>query len=167
MKRLLLLSGILSWFNLIVWGFLVVMGLIMTMVFMNIGMLVVVFIISSIVLHSYAALQLRKSIRDPAIPLGSQTPVGIRLMGAFALFLGILYMGQGWAMLQNSNEIAKSLQDSLMDQFPDKMKNINTRVIAREIGVISLVVGIAATANAILNFRMLRWYLFMRDNIDG
>ena len=163
MKRLLVISGILSWLNLIIWGLAIAMGTLSAILYMNIQLIIFIFIISSIVLHSYAALKLRRSLKDPGIPLGSQTPVGIRLMGAVTLFLGIIYISQGIAILQNMTEVVKDLQpmlDSLSTRNSMPAKSIHAKNMVLGISIFSILAGLSCAGNAILNFRMLRGYLF-------
>ena len=54
-------------------------------------MLLSVVLTGSIVLHSYATLQLRKSMLNPEMPLSSQTSGGLRIVGFVALFFAIIY----------------------------------------------------------------------------
>ena len=90
MKKILILTAVLSWFVLISGSILVLTGLLMATASPGLlGLLTGVFLTSSIVLHSYAAIQLRKSILHPTIPLGRQTPVGIRFMGFASLFFAL------------------------------------------------------------------------------
>ncbi len=155
-----MISGILSWFNLVVWGFFVAVATLLALLYTNIELFIGVFIVSSIVLHSYAALKLRKSIKNPVVPLGSQTPIGIRLMGAFTLFLGIIYISQGITIIQNMQEVVKSFQEVIESLSAGSSKNINPRSMAWGISIFSIVLGLSCVGNAILNFRMLKWYLF-------
>lgn len=158
MKTALKVSTVLSWFNLIVWGLIVVFGLLAALTFQSFPMLVVTFVLSVIILHSYAALKLRKSIMNPAIPLSSQTPIGIRFVGVIASFIGILYLLDGIAILQNPEEYLKLIQDK-MTQFK------GTSIPAIRAGAaIAFVLGASIAVNVFLNFRLLRWYFFVRGN---
>jgi hypothetical protein len=86
MKTALKTATILSWINLIIGGILVLGGLFSMLMAPNVMlMLISVVLTGSIVLHSYATLQLRKSIINPDIPLSSQTSSGIRLVGFMAV----------------------------------------------------------------------------------
>ena len=89
MNRILKISTILTWINMIIWGLASLLMFLGGLVARNIGLIIISFLLSVIVLHSYAALQLRKSIRNPAIPLSNQTPIGIRFIGFIALFFGM------------------------------------------------------------------------------
>jgi len=160
MKKELKVSTVLSWFNLIVWGSVAMMGLLAAIFAGNLSFLVVTFLTGVTVLHSYAALQLHKSIRNPALPLSSQTPVGIRFMGFIALFFGVLYIGDGIGLLQSTQDIAKLMQPSL----PPQAKDLDLNKLLRIAGGFSLVTGLCIAVNVFLNFRLLRWYLFLREN---
>lgn len=72
MQTTLKVSTILSWINIVIGGLLVLMGLLGVLMAPNLIMLISVVLTGSIILHSYAALQLRKSILNPAVPLSSQ-----------------------------------------------------------------------------------------------
>lgn len=88
MKKILTFTAILSWINLLVCALLVLFALIG--LFASGAALAALFIIvltGAVILHSYASLQLRRSILYPSIPLSKQTPSGIRIMGFIAYFL--------------------------------------------------------------------------------
>lgn len=160
MKNALKVSTVLSWFNLIVWGLFAGLGLLLAFFGGNLAFLTVTVITGFIVLHSYASLQLHKSIRNPSIPLSSQTPVGIRFIGFVALFLGVLYIGDGVGLLQSTGDMVKLMEP----QLPPQAKNLNLDKILKEIGVFSLVAGACIAVNVFLSFRLLRWYLFLQKN---
>jgi hypothetical protein len=119
-------------------------------------MLIMPLFFSSIVLHSYAALQLRKSIVHPSRPLSSQTPTGIRFIGAVALFFGIGVFANSIALLQNSREYLKLIQPGLPEGVHFGLREL------RFTGVIALLGGFAIALNVMLNFRLLRWYYLMK-----
>ena len=159
MKNALKASTILSWFNLIVWGLfagITVLGAL----FINPVLLIATLIMGVTVLHSYACLQLLKSIKDPALPLSSQTPVGIRFIGFIALFIGILYFMQGLGVIQN----ARTLMPSMEAQLPPQFKDIDLYHTIIKLGIFFLVTGASIAINVFLSFRLLRWYLFLREN---
>lgn len=156
MRTILKISGVLSWFNLVVWGIIVLMGLLGALALQQMVFLVVSFLFCVVLLHSYAALQLRRSIKNPSRPLSSQTPVGIRFIGVIAAFIGIVYFAQGTALLQNPQEFLKIMEA----QFPQAkgVPLINIRLG----GGLSVLCGFCIVFNVILNFRLLRWYHFMK-----
>lgn len=160
MQKVLKVSTILSWFNLIVWGLVAVIGILGAVLAGNLSFLVITFLTGVTVLHSYAALQLHKSIKNPAVPLGNQTPVGIRFIGFIALFFGVLYIGDGVGLLQSTRDIALLMQP----QLPPQAKDLDLNKLLRATGIFSLVTGICIAVNVFLNFRLLSWHLFLREN---
>jgi hypothetical protein len=156
MRTILKISTVLSWFNLVVWGFVVLTGIYSALASQNMAFLVIAFLLSAILLHNYAALQLHKSIKNPSKPLSSQTPAGIRFIGAIALFLGVICFIYGMALVQNPREILRLVQP----QFP-QAKDFSINTIRSE-GVFMLTSGVCITLNVIFNFRLLRWYHFMK-----
>lgn len=155
-------STILSWFNIIVWGFVAGILVLAALSVGNFAFLIFPFLIGFIILHSYASLQLLKSIKHPTIPLSRQTPVGIRFMGFVALFFGVLYIGDGIGLLQNTPDIAKMVEAQLPPQSRDL--HLDLVKILRGGAIFCLVTGICIAVNVFLGFRLLRWYLFLRDN---
>ena len=158
MKKIFKISGVLSWINLIIGALLVAGGLIATLVSPSaITVLFSVVLPGSVILHSYAAMQLRKSINYPTVPLSSQTPAGIRVMGYMALFFGVMSISNAMFILQHAPETAKQLK------LPEQAKNLDVVVILRASGVFTLLLSISIIANVVFNFRILKWYLFNRD----
>lgn len=160
MKNALKASTILSWFNLIVWGLFAGIGLLGALFGGGLVFLTITVLTGFIVLHSYAALQLHKSIRNSSVPLSSQTPVGIRFIGFIALFLGVLYIGDGVGLLQSTGEMAKLMAP----QLPPQAKDLDLNKLLKATGAFSLIAGICIAVNVFLSFRLLRWYLFLREN---
>jgi len=161
MRTVLKISGILSWCNLIIWGIIPCMGVLSALMIGNPLVLVMYFIMGATALHSFAALKLHKSISNPAIPLSNQTPAGIRFVGAIALFLGIIYIGCGIVVLQNSQEVIRLMQA----QYPAEIKMADLSSRIRMGGIFLLISGLCIVVNVILNFRLLRWYFFMKGVI--
>jgi hypothetical protein len=157
MKNVLKISGILSWFNLIVWGLIVLYVTLNILTVGQLPLLFLPFLLCVIVLHSYAALQLHKSIRDPTKPLSNQTPAGLRFIGVIAAFVGIIFIADGAAITQNPHEILR-----IMESQVPQVKGLVPVGVLRASGVFALVSGICVVFNVILNFRLLRWYHFMK-----
>ena len=160
MKKAIAVSNILSWINLVISGGLVLLALLSMLAYPGGG---VQFLISAVLigcttLHSYAAIQLRKSIINPNIPLNKQTPVGIRVMGYMALFFSIMMFSQSVYMLQNTQDLLKQVQ------FPKEMKNVDVKGLVRGVGFFILIFSFSVILNVIMNFRFLRWYVISRDN---
>jgi hypothetical protein len=152
-KKMLQVSVVLSWFNLVVAGIFVFFGLLFGLRLVGmVNALVPAVLLGSIILHSYAALQLRKSMLNPAIPLGSQTPVGIRFVGYIALLLAVLYGGSGLAMIQHTQEFIKQVQ------MPPEFKKVDLSGSLRGAAIFLILFSLSIMINVILNFRLLRWY---------
>jgi hypothetical protein len=158
MKTTLKVSAILSWINMIVWGLVAVFFILGALAMQNLSILIFAFLTGVAVLHSYAALKLHRSIRNPAIPLSSQTPVGIRFIGFVALFFGVLYIGYAITILQNIKEMMQLMQP----QLPTDYKNIDISGYLRFTAGFLLLSGLSIAINVILNFRLLRWYFFSK-----
>ncbi|HLZ87390.1 MAG TPA: hypothetical protein VKQ52_09120, partial [Puia sp.] len=116
MKKSLKVAHILSWFNLFFWGIPLVINLLNTLLAFNPLILGAVVLFCSIPLHSYAALQLHKSIRRPEVKLSHNTPAGIRFVGLIALFFGFFFLVTGMAVARNTS----MLLDMLREQGPYK-----------------------------------------------
>ncbi|MBX2925398.1 MAG: hypothetical protein KF746_24585 [Chitinophagaceae bacterium] len=156
MKHVLKTATILSWINIVIGGFLVLAGLLgVAMTGGALMMLISVVLTGSIVLHSYATLQLRRSIVNPDVPLGNQTPVGIRMVGFIALFFAILNIGNAVVIIQNAPEVARQ---ALLN-MPLKPEGIDFVTAVKAAGIFSLIFSIGIAVNVFLSTRLLRWYL--------
>ena len=168
MKMTLKAATILTWFNLIFWGFINGLLLLGAMSAMFLPGLLAAVLVSAIPLNCYAALRLHKSIRYPNIPLSQQTPMGIRFVGFIALFFGINSIGEGFALIKDSKEFLDFIKDYYTKQAPDiaQMPAFKSMGVAdvRAAGVICLVLGLCMAVNVVLNLRLLRWYLLLRKN---
>ena len=154
MKTTLKISNILSWINLIIGGILVAGGLLSVLSSPNASILLVsVVLTGSIVLHSYAALQLRKSIVHPQLPLHKQTPTCITFIAFMALFFAILNIGNAVVIIQNAAEVIKQVE------LPFKPEGIDLVAAIRGAGIFSLLFSIGIAVNVLLNIRLLKWYM--------
>lgn len=155
-KRPLQVTLVLSWFNGTVAGFFALFGLLMmTRILGLASALVPVVMLGSIVLHSYAALQLRRSLLNPAIPLGSQTPVGVRFLGYISLFVGVLYGGFAMLMFQNTGDMLKQYKEVT------KLKDVDPAMMAgplKGFSVFLILFSLSIVFNVFLNLRLLRYY---------
>jgi len=144
----------------VIWGYFVLQ---MVLAGISTGAILFVvfgFFLSAVVLHNYAALQLTKSLRDPAVPLGHQTPAGIRFIGMVALLFGVIFLGCGLILLVNSGEMLK-----LMQAQSTMFKDINVALVRKQ-GVTAMLLGLAVTVNVFLSFRLLRWYFLSKAGKD-
>jgi hypothetical protein len=170
MNRTLKIATVLTWINMIIWG-LLCLNLLFSVVAGATANLIFLVLFSAIVLHSYASLQLQKSIRKPAVPLNSQTPTGIRFIGIVSLFLGLLMIIAGVIILTNAAGVYKFLQDFVKDAQAKTSSGDQgfTLTIARVrlLGIFYLLVGLSVAVNVNLNVRLLRWYYYIHSNSDN
>lgn len=159
MNTTLKITNILSWINLVIGSILVAGGLLSMLATPNASILLVsVVLTGSIVLHSYAALQLRKSIVNPNIPLNKQTPTGIRFIGFMALFFAILNIGNAVVIIQNAREVLQQVE------LPFKPEGVNLVAAVRGAGIFSLIFSLSIAINVLMNIRILRWYMTKEQN---
>ena len=156
MRTVLKIATVLTWINMVIGGLLTIGGLYVVLMSQNLSMLIGAFLVSSVVLHSFAALQLRRSIVNPSRPLSGQTPTGIRFIGVVALFFGMLYFASGIALLQNPGDFIKMMQSDITEKMHYTLPQIRVG------GLFILLVGFSIALNVMLNFRLLRWYYFMK-----
>ena len=153
MKTLVRISAVLSWFNLVVGSYLVLSGLYGAFMVHDMRIMLTVFVfIGAIVLHSYAAIQLRRSLLHPARPLSRETPLGIRFIGFIALFCSIMFVTSGTFILRNAAELASQIT------LPFDTKNFDVKSILPGMGIFILIYGITIAVNVIINLRLLKWY---------
>lgn len=153
MKKFTNITGVLSWVNLIIGGLITLFGLIQALMGGGIVAVLQLLLIGSVVLHSYAALQLRKSIINPEFPLDSKTPTGIRFIGFFALMLGVGFVFQGVYAIGNTREMMDLVE------MPEEMKKVvDKEKLFRGISYFVLFMGLSIVVNVLLNISMLRWY---------
>lgn len=162
MKTMRVLGRVLAWFNLVFWGIQVLSGVLQAMSMGVPVVWVVVVLMAAIPLNSYAALQLHKSLRRPDIPLSHNTPVGIRFVGAFVVFIGIFWTGIGLLML----EWAKDLLPYFKEQSANMGQLMGPMTVERirGLGVFIALLGIIMIASALINMRLLRWYFLVRKS---
>jgi hypothetical protein len=167
MNKTLKVATVLSWINMIIWGLVCLVLLLGLLASGNMTMTLVLIFLSAIILHSYAAFQLHKSIRNPAIPLSSQTSTGIRFIGFVAMFIGISFIFAAVNGYQHSHDILKQMNDNAKEmgaQFP-QMKDFKYTIGQINMLItILLLIGLCIVVNVNLNFRLLRWYFLLRNN---
>src|ERR1700710_625540 len=115
MKITLKVASILTWFNLIVWGYFLVNGLLGAFSMGALPLVAILFLLSAIPLNCYAALQLQKSIKRPEIKLSPNTPVGIRFVGIVAFFFAFFFVVSGTVLMQNVGEMLTMLKAQYKD----------------------------------------------------
>ena len=161
MKTTLKIASVLTWFNLVFWGALLALGVLICLVSMQLPLLASAVLMSSIPLNCFAALKLHSSIRHPDIPLSNQTPVGIRFVGFMALFFGITFIYSGVSFLADPKPAAEAFQQAL-NQMPGSQTHMAPGVgmanLIRFVAIVWLVLGFLVSFNVILNLRLLRRY---------
>ena len=164
MNKVLKIATVLTWINMIFWGMICLFALLIVLGSGSPALLIFLVFPSAIFLHSYAAFQLQKTIRYPVIPLSKQTPTGIRFIGFVALFVGISLLANGIGFIQDPKEFLSLLQS----QWPQELKDSHPLKITqvRAMGIFFLVMGLCVAVNVNLNFRLLRWYYFIRNNSE-
>ena len=162
MRRVLRVASVLSWINLIIWGF---MSLLLLLSALTIGpfALVAAILFGAIPLNCYAALRLHKSIRQPAVGLSHQTPAGIRFVGFAAMFFGILIISNAFTALLHPATFLESMRQ-VYAQSNWKNNPPVSAAFARNVSITMLLLGIAVVVNVQLNFRLLRWYYLVQKS---
>jgi len=160
MKSTIKVATILTWFNLIVWGGLLGLMLLLGLAMANMPMIIAVFLFSAIPLHSYAALKLQKSIRHPQVKLSHQTPVGVRFIGFVALFFGICTIANASMIITDPKTMLKSMEAGIAET-----KGLSESEMARVMQIASgffILMGATVILNVIMNLRLLRWYYLVK-----
>ena len=156
MKTAIKASLVLSWINIVIWGLMTASALIIGLSSGSVYLLTIGVLMSSVVLHSYAALKLRKSILDPTIPLANQTSVGIRIVGLAASFLGIMALFGAFSYISMTKKTFEELKPR-MAEFADIYKDIPLSAF-HQAGIFFFFMGLGPTINVFINSRLLRWY---------
>ena len=154
MKTFVKISAVLTWINLVI-GSLAILLIVLAGLGSGalLNMLPVLIIPSAIVLHSYAALQLRKSILHPEIPLSNQTPVGIRFIGYVSLFFAFMNLVSVISAFGHTKELAQQIK------LPPEAADMDPVKLLHFAIVFSLLFSTSILVNVIINFRLLRWYI--------
>ncbi len=161
MKSALRLTGVLSWINLAIACFFVFFGFMGSMIMGNIGMgLIAVVFFGAIGLHSYAALQLRKSILY-GYELDRKTPGGIQIMGFISMFIAFVSITNGFTLLRHTDEVIKELEKNFSSQL---YQNIDLSVLYMGVGYFVIVFGLLVLINVLINLSLLRWYRNRQNN---
>ena len=166
MNKILRTATILSWINMIFWGLGCLLLLFMTLAY-GPAALIALILPSAVVLHSYASFQLQKSIKNPAVPLAGQTITGIRFIGFVALFIGLYLLVNSISSLLQPHASLKSLQD-MQEQMGTKDSHfVPNMPIVIASALFGLLIGLCVVVNVNFNFRLLRWYLFIKNNSNN
>jgi hypothetical protein len=163
MKKALAVATVLSWINIIVFGGLVALCLVVSFAMGQMALLASVALLSSIPLSCYAALMLHRSIRRPDVPLSHQTPVGIRFVGLIAMFIGITNIVAGVTLIAQPGQLLdswKEMAGKMGGPPPAEIASVG-KVFLLFGGIITVVLGLMVVINVILNIRLLRWYFLV------
>jgi len=168
MKNALSVATVLSWINIIVFGGIVALCLVVSFAMGQLAFLASVALLSSIPLSCYAALMLHRSIRRPDVPLSHQTPAGIRFVGLIAMFLGVTYIVAGVTIIAQPGQLLDSMKEmagKMGGLAPTEIASVG-KVFLLFGGIITAVLGLMVVINVILNIRLLRWYILLHKS-DG
>ena len=160
MKSTIQAARILTWFNLIVWGGLLGLMLLWSLAAQITPLIIAIFLLSAIPLHSYASLMLQKSIRFPQVKLSNQTPIGVRFIGFVALFFGIITMVNSFVLIQDPKAAVDSMKSAMVDTKAVSPAEMVSWL--RGTAIVVVVMGMAVIVNVILNIRLLRWYYLVK-----
>lgn len=163
MKKILTITGILSWVNMVFGGLMTLFSIVGFMM-MGVQAIPSLLMAGAIVLHSYAAIQLRRSCMDPEFPLDSKTPTGIRLVGFFALFFSFLIISSAVLLISNTAQVMVEASSSMPDEA---LKQVNMEGIIKGISWFFLLFDISIAVNVLLNFSLLKAYRQYHDNSNG
>lgn len=163
MKTVLKIATILTWFNGLLWGLLIVMMALTAVAVHAVAILIPLILISAIPLNCYAALQLQKSIRQPAFKLSNQTPTGIRFVGFVALFFAIMFVVNGITLTGNAQAAVQLLKEEMAQVKGADLSSITVARI-RFFASIAVFLGLCIGVNVLLNFRLLRWYYLVKQS---
>lgn len=148
------ISTILSWINIVIGGMWVFAGLLAVLMMGNMMLLLPVMLVASVVLHSYAAIQLIRSIKDPAVPLNSQTPMGIRMVGFLALFFAVSNIISSVTVLRGAPEFIEKTRETL----PEQLKGMDIMPYLQGAVIFLLVFNLGVAINVLISMRLLRRY---------
>jgi hypothetical protein len=162
MKLARTIGKVLAWFNLVYWGFSVISSLLQGVAAGNMAIIVAAVILAAVPLNSYAALQLHRSIRNPAVKLNHQTPVGIRFVGAFVVLIGAFMTGVGLLVVVGARQIFPIFKENAVD-MPQPFAITSPGQLA-EVGAMLLFFGAIMLAGALINMRLLRWYYLVKQS---
>jgi hypothetical protein len=164
MKTAQNVGRILAVFNLIIWGILLAGPLLGALVSFNALVLVMLVLFAAMPLHSYAALQLQKSLRHPEIKLNQQTPVGIRFVGLIALFIGFFMALCGFLVLKDAREWLPLMKEQMASLNKQQDLSMITVGYLQGMGGFLLIAGLMAIASVLLHLRLLRWYFLVKQS---
>lgn len=163
MNNLVKIANILSRVNMVMAGILILISLLNLNNSNGTMVMAGSFLIGSIILHSYATLQLRKSVLNTTLPLSNQTITGIRLVGFVALFIAIINISQGIIVFSKTADVTTQL----LTQKPELAKYDALLPYAIRItGLLFTFFSLSVAINVFISIRLLRTYLASQDVQD-
>jgi hypothetical protein len=164
MKTAQIVGRVLALFNLIIWSILLAGPLLSALASFNPLVLVMLVLFAAMPLHSYAALQLQRSLRQPEVKLSHQTPVGIRFVGLIALFIGIFVVICGCLVLKDAKEWLPLMKEQMASL--NKQQDMSTITVGylRGVGGFMLIAGLAVIVSVLIHLRLLRWYYLVKQS---
>lgn len=148
-----------SWINIVIGGMWLLAALMGVLMMGNMVMLLPVLLVASIALHSYASLQLIRSVKDPSVPLSTQTPMGIRMVGFVALFFSVTNIIGAVTAWQNAGEFVEKTRETL----PEQLKDFDIKPYLQGMLIFLFVFNISIAVNVLISMRLLRRY--QRENV--
>ncbi|HEY8387995.1 MAG TPA: hypothetical protein VIK74_05295 [Parasegetibacter sp.] len=156
MNNFTTITGILSRINFAFGALLCLISVTGLLLMANAALLIPVLLTGAVVLHSYAALQLRRSVVDPFVPLDSKTPTGIRFIGYLALLFAVVNISNGIVILKDTDAVLAQVE------MPAEASQFDMHAFLRGAAVIILIFSASIVVNVLLNLLLLR--KFMLEN---
>ena len=156
MKTVLKIATILTWFNLVMWLFIILFITWATWKLQFLPFLFIPFLLIAIILNCYAALRLQRSLRYPAIPLSSQTPTGIGFIGIMACSFALVFLSYGYTIITSAPaevRLSQTKANSIKE-----LRIVITKGNFQCLGTILIFICICTCVNVILNYRLLQYY---------
>lgn len=146
----------LSIISLLVAGFFVLIMLLALLVTPALSaVLIFVLLTGSVVIHSVLSLSLQQSLKDPAKPLKSNTPGGIRIMGFMAIFYAVMLITNGIYGLIHLDEMLQEAMKQLPKNQPapslQAMRSLMTGLV-----IVLVLHAAGVLVNCALSFGYLR-----------
>ena len=119
------------------------------------AVLIFVLLTGSVVIHSVLSLSLQQSLKDPAKPLKSNTPGGIRIMGFMAIFYAVMLITNGIYGLIHLDEMLQEAMKQLPKNQPvpsvQAMRSLMTGLV-----IVLVLHAAGVLVNCALSFGYLR-----------
>ncbi|HEY0273355.1 MAG TPA: hypothetical protein VGC22_09235 [Chitinophaga sp.] len=153
----------LSLVNLVISGFLG-MCLVLVVVFtLQMGALIILFLVGAATIHSWLSLSLYRSLANPQWPLKENTPDGLRIIGAIAALYAFIMLSGSLSLLSNPDVYLQEMQK----MNPDLKKEVPVlKQVLGGIGVFMLLYGASLMVNYLLSLSFLQTWKYRRRQDD-